>query len=83
VVSHDLQEPLHLIRAFTERITTKSRSVLDEQGALYLQRIETEDIAHRMVEIGLLASQHITTLLRGEPFTQTFRDYFRIRHRTR
>jgi signal transduction histidine kinase len=61
VVSHDLQEPLHLIRAFAERITKKSRSVLDEQGASYLQRIEKA--ARRMQGLidGLLQYSRLTT----------------------
>ncbi|MBU0908781.1 MAG: hypothetical protein KKA54_06330 [Proteobacteria bacterium] len=61
VVSHDLQEPLHLIRAFAERITKKSRSVLDEQGAIYLQRIEKA--AGRMQGLidGLLQYSRLTT----------------------
>jgi len=61
VVSHDLQEPLHLIRAFAERITKKSRSVLDEQGTIYLQRIEKA--AGRMQGLidGLLQYSRLTT----------------------
>jgi light-regulated signal transduction histidine kinase (bacteriophytochrome) len=61
VVSHDLQEPLHLIRAFAERITRKSHSVLDEQGAMYLQRIEMA--AGRMQSLidGLLQYSRLTT----------------------
>ncbi|MBI5558874.1 MAG: hypothetical protein HY885_14705 [Deltaproteobacteria bacterium] len=61
VVSHDLQEPLHLIRAFAERITGKSHSVLDEQGAMYLQRIEMA--AGRMQSLidGLLQYSRLTT----------------------
>jgi len=61
VVSHDLQEPLHLIRAFTERITTKSRSVLDEQGALYLQRIEKAASRMQGLIDGLLQYSRLTT----------------------
>lgn len=61
VVSHDLQEPLHLIRAFAERITTKSQSVLDEQGSVYLQRIQKS--AGRMQGLidGLLQYSRLTT----------------------
>ncbi len=61
VVSHDLQEPLHLIRAFANRITTKSHSVLDRQGTLYLQRIELA--AGRMQSLidGLLQYSRLTT----------------------
>jgi signal transduction histidine kinase len=64
VVSHDLQEPLHLIRAFAERITKKSNSVLDEQGASYLQRIEKA--ADRMQSLidGILQYSRLTTQAR-------------------
>ena len=64
VVSHDLQEPLHLIRAFAERITRKSNSVLDEQGAVYLQRIEKA--AGRMQGLidGILQYSRLTTQAR-------------------
>src|SRR5665811_1226692 len=46
-----------------------------------LQRVVAEYIAHRPVEIGLLARQHIAALRSGKPFAQTFRSYFTIRHR--
>ena len=61
VVSHDLQEPLHLIAAFAERISSKSSSVLDEQGAVYLHRIEKA--AGRMQSLidGLLQYSRLTT----------------------
>ncbi|MFZ5766819.1 MAG: ATP-binding protein [Thermodesulfobacteriota bacterium] len=64
VVSHDLQEPLHLIRAFAERITKRSRSVLDDQGALYLERIVKA--AGRMQSLidGLLQYSRLTTQAR-------------------
>ena len=61
VVSHDLQEPLHLIRAFTERITKKSQSVLDEQGAIYLQRIEKAASRMQGLIDGLLQYSRLTT----------------------
>lgn len=61
VVSHDLQEPLHLIRAFAERITKKSHSVLDEQGAIYLQRIEKAASRMQGLIDGLLQYSRLTT----------------------
>ncbi|MFZ5770711.1 MAG: ATP-binding protein [Thermodesulfobacteriota bacterium] len=64
VVSHDLQEPLHLIRAFAERITRKSHSVLDEQGALYLQRIEKAASRMQGLIDGLLQYSRLTTQAR-------------------
>ncbi len=61
VVSHDLQEPLHLIRAFAERITTKSKSVLDKQGFAYLQRIEKSAGWMQSLIDGLLQYSRLTT----------------------
>jgi signal transduction histidine kinase len=61
VVSHDLQEPLHLIRAFAERITKKSRSILDEQGTIYLQRIEKAASRMQGLIDGLLQYSRLTT----------------------
>lgn len=61
VVSHDLQEPLHLIRAFAERITTKSKSVLDKQGSVYLWRIEKSAAWMQSLIDGLLQYSRLTT----------------------
>lgn len=61
VVSHDLQEPLHLIRAFAERITKRSNSMLDEQGRLYLQRIEKAASRMQGLIDGLLQYSRLTT----------------------
>ncbi|MFH1216915.1 MAG: ATP-binding protein [Pseudomonadota bacterium] len=61
VVSHDLQEPLHLIRAFAERITKRSRSVLDEQGTVYLERIIKASSRMQSLIDGLLQYSRLTT----------------------
>ena len=39
VSSHDLQEPLRIIKAFSERIYTGYRDTLDEKGGDYLNRM--------------------------------------------
>jgi light-regulated signal transduction histidine kinase (bacteriophytochrome) len=39
VASHDLQEPLRKIVSFGERLDVKSRDILNEEQALYLDRI--------------------------------------------
>lgn len=39
VASHDLQEPLRKISTFTERINTKYKESLDEEGQSYLKRV--------------------------------------------
>lgn len=61
VVSHDLQEPLHLIHAFAERINTKSHSVLDDQGELYLERIKVAASRMQSLIDGLLQYSRLTT----------------------
>lgn len=61
VVSHDLQEPLHLILAFAERIRTKTGLELNERAHQYLKRIESS--AGRMQDLidGLLLYSRVTT----------------------
>jgi len=49
VASHDLQEPLRKIQAFSDRLTQKYAEVLDEQGQDYLQRMN--GAASRMREL--------------------------------
>lgn len=39
VASHDLQEPLHKIVSFGERLDTRSKDSLDDENHLYLDRI--------------------------------------------
>jgi signal transduction histidine kinase len=48
-VSHDLQEPLALIKAFAERLITKYSMALPDQGQKYLAHIE--DAAARMQDL--------------------------------
>lgn len=40
VASHDLQEPLRKIQAFTERLLKKYRSLMPEQGQEYMDRMQ-------------------------------------------
>ncbi len=67
VASHDLQEPLRKIRAFTELLQTEQTSGLEDEPRYYLQRIE--DAAARMSQliIDLLAFSRVSTQ------AQTFR----------
>lgn len=46
MASHDLQEPLRKIRTFSNRLLAKYESILDDEGKMYLSRIETS--AERM-----------------------------------
>lgn len=66
VASHDLQEPLHLISAFTDRILNLYTGVLDEKGADYLRRVQRSVKRMRQLIDDLLQFSRITT--RGKPF---------------
>ena len=46
VASHDLQEPLRKVQAFSERLATKYADKLDDDGKLYIARMQ--DAAGRM-----------------------------------
>jgi signal transduction histidine kinase len=46
MASHDLQEPLRKIRTFSERVSSRYRSSLDDDGVRYLERIQ--NAAERM-----------------------------------
>lgn len=61
IVSHDLQEPLNLIKAFSNRLELKCKSSLPAQGCEYLHRIEMT--ANRMQDLidGLLTYSRVTT----------------------
>ncbi len=61
VASHDLQEPLRKVQAFSDRLVTKYAGVLDEQGRDYLERVQ--NAARRMQTLinDLLTYSRITT----------------------
>ncbi len=66
VASHDLQEPLRKIQAFSDRLVDKHVDQLDATGRDYLGRLHSA--AGRMHELinGLLAFSRVTT--QGQPF---------------
>ena len=68
VASHDLQEPLRKIRAFADRLRTRSESGLDETSLDYLARMDSA--ATRMSELieALLNLSRVTT--KGQPFAR-------------
>src|SRR5439155_6113345 len=39
IASHDLREPLHKIQAFGERLESRYRDVLDDEGRYHLERM--------------------------------------------
>ncbi|RJR14742.1 MAG: hypothetical protein C4581_13430 [Nitrospiraceae bacterium] len=65
IASHDLQEPLRKITAFSERLKTRYASVLDETGLDYMKRMQ--NAAHRMQNLieGLLAYSRVTSKARA------------------
>ncbi|MCM2280877.1 MAG: ATP-binding protein [Bdellovibrionaceae bacterium] len=77
VAAHDLQEPLRKVLAFSDRLLTKYRSAVPEEGQMYLDRIQNS--ARRMQTLidDLLSFSRVTT--RGQAFvdvdlTQIVRD---------
>lgn len=61
IASHDLQEPLRKVQAFSDRLKTKYAAVLDEHGMDYLTRLESS--GHRMQTMvnDLLAFSRVKT----------------------
>lgn len=68
VISHDLQEPLMLISAFSERIRKKCSASLPEQGLAYLERIENSTNRMQSLIDGLLLYSRVTS--KATPFEQ-------------
>lgn len=68
IASHDLQEPLRKVKAFSDRMKDKYASVLDERGSHYIERIE--DAVKRMQRLieGLLSYSRVTT--KAQPFEE-------------
>lgn len=66
VASHDLQEPLRKVQAFSDRLATKYTHVLDESGRDYLKRMR--DASQRMQALinDLLSLSRVAT--RAQPF---------------
>ncbi len=66
VISHDLQEPLMLIRAFSEKIRTNYTTDLPQKGKSYLEHIENS--ARRMQALidGLLLYSRVSS--KAKPF---------------
>jgi signal transduction histidine kinase len=69
VASHDLQEPLRKIQAFSDRLRTKCAAALDDVGRDYLDRVQ--NAAKRMQTLinDLLTFCRITT--KAQPFVPT------------
>jgi len=66
VASHDLQEPLRKIRAFGDRLKTKCASVLPEESADYLDRMQNAAARMQTLINDLLTFSRVIS--RTEPF---------------
>lgn len=69
VASHDLQEPLRKIEAFSDRLRAKYGEILGEQGADYLQRMQNAAQRMRTLIQDLLAFSRVGT--QGQSFCAT------------
>lgn len=69
VASHDLQEPLRKIVSFGERLDVKSRDVLNEEQALYLDRILNATRRMQMMIENLLEFSRVARI--KEDFVKT------------
>ncbi|HUM69537.1 MAG TPA: PAS domain S-box protein [Chloroflexota bacterium] len=68
VASHDLQEPLRKILAFSERLHSRYGERLDERGLDYLQRLERSAVRMQSLLDGLLLYSRVQT--QDRPFEQ-------------
>lgn len=59
-VSHDLQEPLHLIRAFSAKLMTSFGGELEQKGLTYIQRIDSGVDRMQILIDGLLQYSRVT-----------------------
>jgi PAS domain S-box-containing protein len=68
IASHDLQEPLRKVLAFSDRLAIKYGDLLDETGRDYLKRMR--DASQRMQTLinDLLSFSRVST--RAQPFTE-------------
>jgi PAS domain S-box-containing protein len=68
IASHDLQEPLRKIQAFSERITMKYGSEMEEEGRDYLTRMTSAAVRLQKMIQDLLEYSRIST--KGKSFEQ-------------
>jgi PAS domain S-box-containing protein len=61
IASHDLQEPLRKIRAFSDRLMAKYSGSLDERGTDYLRRMSSSAGRMQRLISGLLEFSRVTT----------------------
>lgn len=68
VASHDLQEPLRKISTFTDLVLEEYGSRLDEDGRLYLERVQGASVRMSRLIKDLLAFSRVKT--KGRPFEE-------------
>ncbi|QTL37495.1 sensor histidine kinase [Pseudoalteromonas viridis] len=66
IASHDLQEPLRKIRAFSDRIKANYETLLDDRGKDYLSRMDNAATRMSVLITDLLALSRVTT--KGKKF---------------
>lgn len=69
VASHDLQEPLRKIEAFSGRLRDKVGGDLDEKASMYLERMQDAASRMRVLINDLLTFSRVTS--KGKAFSQT------------
>ena len=69
VASHDLQEPLRKVRTFGDRLKSKFRDQLGEQGADYVERMQNSAARMQQLIEDLLAYSRVTS--QAKPFGPT------------
>ncbi len=68
VASHDLQEPLRKVQAFSDRLANKYAHQLDDDGKLYISRMQDASSRMRTLIQDLLTFSRIRS--KGQEFTQ-------------
>jgi signal transduction histidine kinase len=66
VASHDLQEPLRKVQAFSDRLATKYADKLDDDGKLYIARMQDATVRMRTLIQDLLTFSRIRS--KGQEF---------------
>jgi signal transduction histidine kinase len=69
VASHDLQEPLRKIQAFSDRLRSRCASAVDDQGREYLDRIQNAASRMQTLINDLLTYARVAT--KAQPFVPT------------
>jgi signal transduction histidine kinase len=69
VASHDLQEPLRKIQAFSDRMRSRCAAALDNQGRDYLDRIQNAAARMHTLINDLLTYSRVAT--KAQPFVNT------------